>query len=333
TAVALSPLSLLSPSQTVILMLAVNLAATGLILMMALGLWGRQWTLREKVFLCSLFLVWASFRITVRNSQLSLVITALILGFIWMRRQKRAYAAGILLGLSLIKYPVSFLFLIYTFWKKEWKTAGIAVGMTIALTLVYAARLDLSPIRIIQDYARDIAGNLSIKDTAFTGSTEIKPMIDHFLGGQPRFAIAAALVLWTAALLALGIALRRARGWEDAHLAAVSLLTLWSIFHRPYDSVLLIIPAAVLVDFRRRPGGRRFAECGLVMLGLFAISVPGLLTDRLGLDVTAVARNPIGFVGLHLERLIVLTLFTAMLILMIKHRSVIPGPASNPAPA
>src|SRR5215471_19602195 len=121
TAVALSPLSLLSPSQTVILMLAVNLAATGLILWMAVGLWGRQWTTREKLFLCSLFLVWASFRITVRNGQLSLVITALILGFIWMRRQKRAYAAGILLGLSLIKYPVSFLFLIYTFWKKECK--------------------------------------------------------------------------------------------------------------------------------------------------------------------------------------------------------------------
>src|SRR5262249_9589560 len=224
TAVALYPLSVLSPSQTVILMLAVNLAATGLILWMAVGLWGRQWTTREKLFLCSLFLVWASFRITVRNGQLSLLITTLILGFIWMRRQERASAAGILLGLSLIKYPVSFLFLVYTLWKREWRTAGIALGIPIALTLVYAARLDLSPVRIIQDYANDITGNLSIKDTAFTGSTEIKPMIDHFLGGHPRLAIAAALLLWTAALLALGIAFSRARNWEDGHLAALSLL-------------------------------------------------------------------------------------------------------------
>src|SRR5262245_29312895 len=82
TAVALSPLSLLSPHQTVIFMLAVNLAAAGTVLWMAVRLWGREWSIREKLFLCSLFLVWASFRIAVRNGQLSLVITAMILGFI-----------------------------------------------------------------------------------------------------------------------------------------------------------------------------------------------------------------------------------------------------------
>jgi len=314
-------------------MLVINLVATGLVLIMGVGLWGREWTIRERLFLCSLFLAWASFRITVRNGQLSLVITALILGFIWMRRQKRPYAAGILLGLSLIKYPLSFLFMTYTLWKKEWKAAGIALGMTIALTIVYAARLHLSPIRIIRDYTSDIAGNLSTKDTAFTGSTEIKPMIDHFLGGQPRLAIAAALVLWTAALLAVGIAFSRGRNWEDGQLAAISLLTLWAICHRPYDSLLLIIPAAVFVDLRRQTGGKRVAEWSLALLGLFAISVPGLLTDRLGLDPATVARNPAGFIGLHLERLIVMSLFTAMLILMIKHRSPLAVAVTGATPA
>jgi len=39
----------------------------------------------------------------------------------------------------------------------------------------------------------------------------------------------------------------------------------------------------------------------------------------------------LGFIGLHLERLIVLSLFIAMLIVMMKHRPLLPRDAPDPA--
>jgi hypothetical protein len=318
TAVALSPASLLQPSQAVIFMLLVNLAAAATVAWLALALWGQNWGRRGKLFLCALLLVWAPFRITVRNGQLSLIITALVLGYIWARKQRREYVAGALLGLSLIKYPLSFPFLLYSLWRREWKTAGVALGIPLILTLVYAARLEISPIRIASDYIADIVGNLTVKETAFTGTTEIKPLVDYFVGEHRWLAMPVIITVWISALLALGFAFRRARTWEAAHFAALSLFSLWVVFHRPYDSVLLIIPAAVLIDLRGQPDAKRAAEWGLGLLGLFALSIPGILADRLGLDPTAVASNPLGLAGLHLERLVVLGLFSLMILLMIR---------------
>ena len=325
TAVALSPVSLLSPPRAVIAMLVLNLAASAFILWAALDIWGWHWSIRARVLLCAMFLVWAPFRIVVRNGQLSLVVTALLLAFILARKSRRWFAAGALLGLSLIKYPLSFLFLAYTLWKREWKTAAVALSIPAALTLLYAVRLDLSPVTIGRDYISDITRNLVVKDTAFTGTTEIKPIVDHFLGGHPGLAIGATIVLWVGALVAFAIALARSRRWEDAHFAALSLFTLWIVFHRPYDSVLLIIPAAVLIDLLRQPSTKRLAQYGLVLLGLFALSIPGLLADRLKLDQETLSRNPLGFIGLHLERLIVLGLFSALLVLMIR----LPSPSKT----
>jgi hypothetical protein len=59
-------------------------------------------------------------------------------------------------------------------------------------------------------------------------------------------------------------------------------------------------------------------------LALFAISIPGLLTERLHLSAESLAANPAGFVGLHFERLLVFGLFFFLLVLLWK-----PGRVNN----
>jgi alpha-1,2-mannosyltransferase len=87
-AVLFTPLALLSFDHLRVLWLGMNLAAAGLCLKLLARLWGANWTTRTVWRLAAVFVSWAGFRATLRNGQLSLLITALVLGALLARMKK-----------------------------------------------------------------------------------------------------------------------------------------------------------------------------------------------------------------------------------------------------
>lgn len=308
----LSPLALLSLDQAVIVFILINLAATALVIHLAIKLWGEDWSIRTQMLFAAMLISWAPWRVTIRNGQISLIILALLLGALMARRKNKHFLAGALLGLTLAKYTMTFPFFLYFAWKKEWKIILASILLPALLMQVYALRMGTTIIESTMDYVRFVAGVHSRSPGGWIGTTEIKALLSSLTGGNEQAASLITIILILAAIVSLFAVVARRPGREDAHFAAMSLLALWAAYHRTYDSVICIVPAAVLIGFYRRKILARYSLFCLGALGLFVINLPGLLTDRLNLSAADLS-NPLGFLGLHIERLMVFAFFWSLL--------------------
>jgi glycosyl transferase family 87 len=314
-AVVFAPLAMLSLPQALILFLAVNLLATCACLVLVKMLFGSAWPVRAACYLTALLLSWAPYRVTLRVGQISLIVVALLLGSVFSWKKDKRILAGLLVGLSLCKYPLSLPFFLYFVWRKEWKIAAIALVVVAALTEIYSLRLGLSPLEVILDYS-GVTGHRSLSnDVQFSGATEIGPLL-FALTGSESWSDKLSIALAALGLVSMAVVFRREPQCEQAHLAVVAFFSLWFVYHRTYDSVMCIIPAAFLIDLLVRRKLRVFATICLSALGLLAVSIPGLLRERLHLEVGALSANPLGFLGLHLERILIFGLFWSLLILL-----------------
>jgi hypothetical protein len=321
TVVLFAPLSLVSYSHLRIIWLLLNLATAGLSVYLAIKLFGEKWCVEACFFLAAFLLTWAPFRVNVRNGQISLMITALLLGSLLARKRGRKLLAGILLGFALCKYPLSYGMFLYFVWRKEWKIIGAAILIPAALTLIFAFRLDMSPVEVICDYMQLMSRTFANGYSAFTGVTEIKPLLYTLVGQNESLASILTILLSSVGLVSMFVVFRRRPQEEDAHYAAITFFTLWSVYHRVYDSVLCLLPAAVLVGLLVQRRNVVFSLIGLAALGLLVVSIPGLLTVRLDLSAERLSESPLGLLGLHIERLLMVGMFCSFLILLWKKPS------------
>ena len=307
-------LSLLPFEQMRILFVVINLLAAVAVLYLSIKLWGERWSLRTRLLFASFFLSLAPLRVTFRMGQISLLITALVLGAV-MARKERKVLAGVLLGLSLCKYTLTLPFFLYFLWRREWKVVATAMFVVAALTVVFAIRLGLSPIQVTADYVSLIIQSAT-NDNRFMGTTEIGPLLSSMTGGNQLLSGKINIFLALAGLLSMMVVFHRRPRFEQLHLSVVALYSLWIVYHRPYDSVICILPAALLIGFITKREYINFGKVCLAALGLFIVSFPGLLTERLHLRVEDLSSSPIGFLGLHSERIIVFGLFCSLLVLL-----------------
>jgi len=313
-----SPIALLSFDTLVLVWIVLNLAATALSLYFVKELWGRDWPLKTRLLLAAFFLASAPFRVTMRNGQISLIVLALLLGALVARRRNRSFLAGSLLGLSLCKYTLTIPFFLYFLWKREWKVVSTAVLLPLALTEVFALRLGLGLFQVIRQYSGLAAQILFSGLPNRTGTTEIRLLFLDLSGGNESFAGIAGLSVSIAALICMLIVFTKKPRLELAHIAVVSLFSLWSVYHRTYDSVFCVVPAVLFVDSLVRERFVRFSKFWLAALGLLIVSVPGLLLDRLQLSASDLGRNPLFLVGVHIERLLVFGMFWTLLFVIWK---------------
>ena len=314
----LSPIAYLSYDTLTYAWLALNIASAAIVLICVNKLWGQQWPAKTRVVLAAFFIALAPFRVTLRNGQISLMVMALLLGALLARKRNKNYLAGALLGLSLCKYTLTLPFFLYFAGKREWKLVSAAVLVPLALTEIFALRLGLSLLQVISQYF-GLAGQILYSGLpGRTGTTEIKLLFLDLSGGNELVAAVVTLSLSTIALASMAIMFYRKPRWEAAHFAALALFSLWSVYHRTYDSVFCLIAAALLTDFLVNKRFVTFSRFWLGALGLLIISVPGLLVDRLKLDPEKFAGNPLFGLGLHIERLLVFGMFWSVLFLMWK---------------
>jgi len=184
---------------------------------------------------------------------------------------------------------------------------------------VFALRMGTTVIDSCRAYASvmfagQVTGGTGWMGTA--GNTEIRPLLLSVAGGNEMVALVLTVVLGLAALIAMAVVFSRIRECENAHFAVLALFALWSTYHRVYDSVICILPAALLIDFIVRKKLVGFSLFWLGGLGLLALSLPGFLTERLHLNAAQLSGNPLGWLGLHIERLLVFGLFWSLLFVM-----------------
>lgn len=313
----ISPIALLSFERARILWLGVNLLATGVSIHLVLCYF-KGWPARAKFYLALLVLGLAPFRVTLRVGQISLIITALLLGAILAHSRKRKYLAGVLLGISLCKFTLSFPFFVYFLWKKQWKILTAALSLMTVLTSLYALRLQVSPIKVVGDYMTVMRKLPVSTDGPFIGSTEIKPLLIWLAGGDNIWSSVLFVALVTSSLVIMALIFTRRPEAEPVHFAIISLFALWMVYHRTYDSVLYIMPIALLIDFLVHREWRAFSGFWLAATGLLVLSLPGLLTSRLGLSEGMITQSTPGLVAVHVERILTFGMFASLLFLLWK---------------
>lgn len=311
-----------------ILFLVINLFATITILFLSVKLFGADWSLKTQYYLAGLLLIWAPFRVTLRMGQISLLITAGLLAALFARSKKKYIWGGIFLGLALAKYSLTLPFLLYFVWKKEWKMVITAVLVMGILTTVFALRLGMSPLEVTGDYLEVMSQTSISNDALFKGTTEIGPLLFIVTGGNQRWADYLSLFVVIVSLVAMGMVFRRKPHCEDWHFAILALFALWFVYHNTYDSVFCILPAAVLMNFIAQKKHLAFSKLWLSAMCLFALSIPGVLTSRLHLTPESLSESPLGLLGLHIERLLVFTMFCSFLFCLWKEDRVKTGAES-----
>jgi hypothetical protein len=204
--------------------------------------------------------------------------------------------------------------------EREWKVVSIAVLLPLALTEVFALRLGLSLFQAIAQYV-SLASQILVSGLpGRTGTTEIKLLFLALTGNQ-TFAIVINLVFSIAALICMSVVFVRKSRWEMAHFAAVALFSLWSVYHRTYDSIFCLLPAALMVDLLIHKRCITFSRFWLAGLGLLIVSIPGVLVDRLQMSPGDLSASPLLMLGLHIERLLVFWMFWSLLFVMWKART------------
>jgi hypothetical protein len=307
-----SVLTLLKFEHAVVVWLGINLIALLVTIYLANKLIVHSETGRSLVYLAAFFLTWAPVRVTFRLGQNALVIVALILGALVARQKGNKIAGGLLLGLSLIKYSLALPFLLYLLWKREWKMIFSSLALVALLTAVYAVHLDISPFKAITD-SLSMVREVQLSASSYVGTTEIRVLMLDLTAHNELAASVLTTAVTLAALLAMAIVFVREPEDETIHFSLLSLFALWTAYHRVYDSVLCIIPAALLIDYRLRNRFRRFSAFWLCGLGLLIISIPGLLTERLKIPAAELSTTLLGFAGLHAERILMFGLFWSLL--------------------
>jgi len=317
--VAFWPLNAIPVEALPWIWLVVNVAAFGAVVWLARMIWGRGWPRGTVLFLAAFFAVWAPVRVTLRTGQISLVILALILGAEVMRRSGRQVPAGLLLGAALVKPSLAGPFLLYWAWRREWRMVGTALAVVTGLTAVYCVHAGVWPWVAMSAYLRKGVRVWSGRKGYFEGTTDIRPLMETLCGGSDWWGWAAAVAVAAAALAVMFWLFRHRKEEENTHLAVVALFSLWAVYHRVYDSVAALPAAALFVADLEAERRIRLAAAGLAALGLLAVSLPGLLTERLGLTAGQLD-SPWGFLGLHADRLVVFGLFLALLITLRRER-------------
>ncbi|HKO96768.1 MAG TPA: glycosyltransferase family 87 protein [Pyrinomonadaceae bacterium] len=327
TVVLLAPLSLSSFETLSLIWFFLNLVATGLSVYLAVKLIGPNWPWRAQYFLLFFALSWAPFRVTMRNGQTTMIIIALLLGSLMAWRRNKNVLSGILLGLALCKYTLTFPFIFYFIWQRQWRVILVAAGIQLALTWAFAYRLGISLMDAIVDYYTSVK-QLS---AASPGAADLNSILLGLTGGHQFLSIGLGVSVVILALVAMFMVIRRRPESQNSHFALLALLALWPVYHRTYDFMLCLIPVAVLINFLVNRRLVVFSCAWLTGFSLLALGLPGLVTTRMNLEGGSQALTTLSFLLLHSERLLVLLAFWSLLWVLWKRRD--GEPEGSPATA
>ncbi len=269
TFLVISPLSLLPYPIARLLWFLINgflfVTATGLILAMCPG--PHRWV---ATILASFFLVTSGILLVLGQPAL-FAISLLVIGSYFFLRARFLPLGAFLFMLSLaVKPQIGCLIVLYFLVRRiHWRYAAVAMVGALALLLSAGLILQLHPHSA--DWSSTLRANLAATLSP-GGSADPRPANYEAIGDINLQAVtsiffadgrtfnAAAYAVFLALLVAWIGVTSRTKGGTETHflaLAALSILSLTPVYHRHYDTRLLVltIPAALIVFQKRRPLG------------------------------------------------------------------------------
>lgn len=155
-------------------------------------------------------------------------------------------AAGVAIGLSLIKPHIGGPVLLWAIAARRWTTVAVAAAVPLLLSGAYALHARVAPGQLVRDYTAAIARTQNRPpDDLIPGVTNLQPLLE-WTGLAPTAL--QALIAMALGIVLLAIYLRRRdRGDFDLRfVAAACLLSLLAFRHLSYN-LLLAIPALAFV--------------------------------------------------------------------------------------
>ena len=257
------PLAPLSWTEAKLVVLLVNLGATGFIawgLVHLLG-WGRSEP--RTLGLVAFVLALAPLHTTMAIGQAAIVTTAAIVAAMMLERSGRPIWAGAFYGLAIIlKIQIGLPFLVYVAWRRRWTTAAVAAAVPLAVTAISVLRMEVAGVPWYRTWMDNLAllsspGGINdpgpLNDDRYS-LVNLQYLLQSVgIGGLTADAIALAAVA-LAALALVTLVRGRELDRELLVLSGVAVLTLLVTYHRYYDAVLLVLPIVWgIAQLRTRP--------------------------------------------------------------------------------
>lgn len=238
----LSPLALIPKEISALIWSLFNVALAPIAGFAAVKIVKPDATWKAALLPCLLFLSWAGLRVGLGDGQFSLLM--LTFGLLALvNADKRPYLAATLLALSLMKPHIGAAFFLWALLTKRFRVALGALAVLLTGLLLFSLRVAENPLFVTRDF-------LSVLRHQFGGATflpgvlELRPLVHLFIGNY-TLAETVHLTLLLALLVTICVvALRRsALTRRQRDVVILQLSCLWvsmSVFHNPYDTVLLL---------------------------------------------------------------------------------------------
>lgn len=321
--VALSPLALIPESWLPIVWATLNLALAPLVCYLAFRVLKPDALQSAALVPCAMFLAWAGLRTGFANGQFTLLVLGLgLLAFHF--EEKRPLLGGLFLALALMKPHIGGAFLLWALFTKRWKMSVVACVLMGFGVCLYALRLMESPFASVRDYLGVLQHQFG-RGSEVQGSTalrvvELRPLISLFIsqdawGNRVHQLLLVVLLGCAASVGVLKSRLSR-HGRDVVILQLCCLWVLMSVFHNPYDTILLL-PVLMCLWTTCVPhpsGSKQWTDrAALWVLQLaMVIELPGVWW-KLSKSFDLSAFNWIGVLFANFDRVLVLALFVFIL--------------------
>ncbi len=197
--------------------------------------------------------------------QFHLIPTLLVVLALLALRTGRQVAAGVLLGIALIKPTMGLPFLAIPLARRRWRTLVVASGVQLALLMGTSAWLGIGPTRLVREWLALARGQLA------AGALDLPSLLVR----QWPSASVAGSWLSLVVLAGCGTVVYWRRKRSDVELAGICASAAVAFaYHRPYDLVLLAFPLAWFCEEARGDG------MGLTTVSAFALAATLILPEQ-----------------------------------------------------
>jgi hypothetical protein len=322
--VALSPVALIPEAWVAVVWALLNLLIAPLVGYLAFRMLKPEAPARAALLPCAMFLAWAGLRTGIGNGQFTLLILGLgLLAFLF--EEKRPLLGGIFLALALSKPHIGGAFLLWALFTKRWKMTLVACVLMGLGVLVYALRVGESPFQSVQAFLTVLqhqfgAGSLVRQGSMALRLVESRPLVALFIHQEAWVdrinQLLLLILLGCAALVGLMKSRLNAQQRDAAVLQLCCLWVLMSVFHNPYDTILLLPVLASLWWIRVPHPSRskqRLDQTALWVLQLAMVVELPAVWWKLSKTIDLSAFNWAGVLLSNFDRLLVLGLFVYIL--------------------
>lgn len=321
--VFLSPLSLIPEQWVAHVWALLNLAIVVLVGYAAFRILRAGATNSLVLVPCAMFLAWAGVRTGLGNGQFTMLMLGVgLLSFLF--EEKRPVLGGLFLALALTKPHIGGAFLLWALLTRRWKmslVACVVMGLGVG---IFALRLNENPFESVRSFLavlqHQFGRGVEVQGSMALRMVELRPLvalfIQHEVWATRVHQLLLVILLGCTGLVALIKC--RLNSWQR-DMAVLQLCCLWmlmSVFHNPYDTVLLLpVFAGLWAMSLRHPSesGLWQDQAAMWVLQLAMVIELPAIWWRLSKITDVSSYNWAGVLLSNFDRLLVLGLFVFIL--------------------